>query len=97
MCAAAGSRQRPIEVSQRPTTPISASILPTQPRSLMFRSDEDEENLSPTTLFNNFPERTEYPPEPSIFSNNDDDRSQFDYGSDSSADYASIGRSSGLN
>ena len=88
MGAAAGSRQRPIEVSQRPTTPISASILPTQrpttqPRSLMFRSDEDEENLAPTTLFNNFPERTEYPAPPSFFSNNDDDRSQqFDYGSD---------------
>jgi len=99
MGAAAGSSQKPIEVSQRPvqTTPISASIVQTQrpttqPRSLTFINDEDEANLAPTTLFNNFQERTEYPPPPNIFSNNDDDR----YGSDFPADYASIGRSSDL-
>jgi len=93
MGAAAGSSQRPIEVSQRPvpTTQISASIVQTQrpttqPRSLMFINDEDEANLAPTALFNNF-QGSAYPPPPSIFSNNNDDRSQFEYGSDFSADY----------
>jgi len=90
MGAAAGGNQRPtsdIELSQKPST-LMTSIVSTQspqkpPRSLMFRSDEDEEKFEPTTPFNNFPERKEYPATPSLFSNNDDDRSQpFDYGSD---------------
>ena len=90
MGAAGGGNQRPtpdIEFSQRPST-VMTNIVSTQspqkpPRSLMFRSDEDEENLAPTTPFNNFPERKEFPAAPSLFSNNDDDRSQpFDYGSD---------------
>jgi len=97
MGVAGGGSQRPtpaIEFSQRPS-PISASIVQerptTQPRSLMFLNDEDETNLVPTTPFNNFPERKEYPATPSLFSNNDDDRSQqFDYGSDFSADYPSM-------
>jgi len=101
MGAAAGGSQRPtpvIEFSQRPS-PISASIVQerptTQPRSLMFLNDEDETNLVPTTLFKKNEKSINFPATPSIFSNNDDDRSeQFDYGSDFSADYPSMGGTS---
>jgi len=57
----------------------------------MFLNDEDETNLVPTTLFKKNEKSINFPATPSIFSNNDDDRSeQFDYGSDFSADYPSM-------